>query len=80
MWSIMALCAARTREWSPGAAPVSVRQLHAVLHRELEGATRWRHVARNVASLVRAPQVSRHEMTALSAEQVRTFLASVAGT
>lgn len=63
-----------------GSAPASVHQLHAVLHRALEQAARWRHVARNVASLVQAPRVARHEMTTLSPQQVRTFLASVAGT
>lgn len=50
------------------AAPASVHQLHAVLHRALEDATRWRHVARNVASLVKPPRVARTEMRVLSAE------------
>lgn len=62
-----------------GSATASVHQLHAVIHRALEQATRWSLVPRNVASLVQAPRISRAEMLTLSPEQVRTFLASVAG-
>jgi integrase len=57
-----------------GLSAMSVRHLHAVLHRALEQATRWGLVARNVASLVSPPRAPRHEMHTLTTEQARAFL------
>jgi integrase len=57
-----------------GLSPTSVAHLHAVLHRALEQAARWGLVARNVASLVTRPRITRQEMTTLSPEQARAFL------
>lgn len=62
-----------------GLSPMSVRHLHAVLHTALDQAERWAVVARNVADLVDAPRAPRHEMTALSPEQVRVLLDAATG-
>lgn len=62
-----------------GLAPATVRQLHAVLHRALGEAVQWGTVARNVVALVSPPRVKRHEITPLSAEQVRTLLEAAQG-
>ena len=62
-----------------GSAPSSVAHLHAVLHRALSQAARWRVVIRNVAELVDAPRVARKEMHVLSPEQVRQLLQAASG-
>ena len=62
-----------------GLAPMTVRHLHAVLHRALGQATRWGLVARNVADLVTPPRAERHEMQTLSPEQARAFLEASQG-
>jgi len=62
-----------------GAAPGTVRQLHAVLHRALKQATLWNLAARNVADAVTAPKPRRLEMETLSPEQARQFLEQVQG-
>ena len=61
-----------------GLSSSSVRQQHAILHRALEQAARWRLVARNVADLVDAPQPARKEMQPLDTGQVRRFLIAAA--
>lgn len=61
-------------------SPRSVQYHHAVLRRGLEQATRWGHVARNVAKLVTPPRVERPEVTPLTVEQTRRFLQVTAGT
>lgn len=53
--------------------------LHAVLHRALNQAVRWGVALRNVAALVDPPRRRRREMTTLSPEQARAFLATVTG-
>jgi len=60
-----------------GLSAMSVRHLHAVLHRALQQATRWGLVARNVADLVTPPRAAHHEMQTLSPEQARGFLRAV---
>jgi integrase len=62
-----------------GAAPATVRQLHAVLRRALGQATQWGTVPRNVAALVSPPRLTRHEITPLTPEQARMLLAAVKG-
>lgn len=57
-----------------GAAPASIRQMHAVIHKMLRQAMRWNLVARNVADLVSPPRVPRTEMHVLSPEEARRFL------
>lgn len=62
-----------------GSAPASVRQLHAVLRRALGQAVKWGTLPRNVATLVTPPRVKRHDITPLSADQVKALLAAAKG-
>jgi integrase len=59
-----------------GLSPMSIRHVHAELHRALEQAVRWDAVPRNVASLVDPPQAPRRPMQTLAPEQVRRLLAA----
>ena len=60
-------------------SPMSVRHVHAVLHRALRDALRWGAVARNVAELVTPPRAPRREMQTLSPEQARHLLDAARG-
>lgn len=62
-----------------GLAPATVRNALRVLHRALEIATRWGLVARNVASLVDGPRMTRDEVVPLSPEEARRLLDAVKG-
>ena len=62
-----------------GQSPASVRQLHAVLHGALKQAARWGLVGRNVADLVSAPRVPRHEIRALSPDEAKRLLDAAQG-
>ncbi len=62
-----------------GAAPMSVRHLAALLHCALRQAERDGMVPRNVAAIARPPRAPRREMTTLSPEQARAFVAAAAG-
>jgi len=62
-----------------GAAPMTVRHLHALLHKAIGQAEKWGLVARNVVTLVAPPRAPHHEMTTLSEEQTRAFLDVTAG-
>jgi integrase len=67
------------RKLEEGAAPGSVRQLHAVLRRALGEAHRIGLVPRNVATLVKVPKPIRHDMQVLSPDEARILLAAVEG-
>jgi integrase len=60
-------------------APSSIAQLHAVLHGALQQAVRWNLIVRNPADAVRGPKVERAVIHPLTADQVRTLMAAVAG-
>ncbi|HUF53689.1 MAG TPA: site-specific integrase [Dehalococcoidia bacterium] len=57
-----------------GMAPKYVRLIHALLHRALKQAVRWRMVNVNVADAVDAPSAPRREFHALNAAEARRFL------
>lgn len=57
-----------------GLAPASVVRVHAVLHRALKMAVRWKLIASNPADDVDKPQVGRSEMQHLSKAQVEALL------
>jgi integrase len=57
-----------------GPAPSSVGRQHAIIHRALAKAERWRLVGRNVADLVDPPRADRKEMAPLTPEQTSQFL------
>ena len=58
--------------------PLTVRHVHAVLHRSLKDAVRWGRLARNPADLADPPRVAGrgHELRTWSAEQLAAFLDS----
>lgn len=62
-----------------GAAPMTVRHLHALLHKAMDQAEKWGLVARNVVTLVSPPRATHQEMRTLNEEQTRAFLAAVSG-
>ena len=59
-------------------APLTVRHVHAVLHRALKDAVRWGRLARNPADLADPPRVTArgYELRTWSAEQLASFLNS----
>ena len=57
-----------------GLSPRTVQYLHGNLRNALKHAERWGLVARNVAKLVDAPSVPKHEAQSLSTEQAGNFL------
>jgi integrase len=61
-----------------GLTALSVRHVHAVLHRALKDAVRWGRLARNPADLADPPRVAAHghELRTWSAEQLAAFLNS----
>ncbi|HEV8192649.1 MAG TPA: hypothetical protein VGP82_14380 [Ktedonobacterales bacterium] len=63
-----------TKKLDEGAAPASVRQMHAVLRRALGEAARLGLVATNAATLVKVPRAIQIEMQVLSPDQARAFL------
>ncbi|HEX6817068.1 MAG TPA: site-specific integrase [Ktedonobacterales bacterium] len=68
-----------TAKLEGGVAPGTVRQMHAVLRRALGEAARLGLVPRNVATLVKVPKPTRHEMQVLSPDEARVLLTSVEG-
>ena len=61
-----------------GLSPLSIRHVHAVLHRALKDALRWERLSRNPIEAADPPRVngSGHEMKTWSAEQLAAFLAA----
>jgi integrase len=68
---VQALMASKLKS---GLAPQTVRHIRTVLRRALNFAMKWGVVARNVAALVDPPQLERHEVKPMTAEQARSFL------
>jgi integrase len=60
-----------------GLSPRTCQYMRAILRSALAQAHRWGIVARNVATLVESPRVTRHEITPLNPEQARALLAAV---
>lgn len=61
-----------------GLKPMSVKHVHAILHRLLRQAVRWDVALRNVADLVDPPRAARTEMMTLSRDEVLQLLAAAA--
>jgi integrase len=66
------------RKLEAGLSPRRVQYLHAVLRRALGTAERWGMVSRNVARLVDAPRVPRHEISPLTPEQAKRLVEAAA--
>jgi integrase len=62
-----------------GAAPQTVRNVHAVLRRALAQGVRWGMVSRNVASLVDVPSARAYDVRALDVDDARAVLDAVRG-
>jgi integrase len=62
-----------------GLSPTTVHHLHATLHKALGQAMRWNLVARNVADLVDAPRIEKHDMTTLEPVDARRLLDAASG-
>lgn len=54
--------------------PATVRQQHAILHRALDQAIKWRLLVRNPTEAVDPPRVRASELTTWTAPQARAFL------
>jgi integrase len=61
-------------EVDSGLAPSSVRYIHAVLHRVLNQAVRWRLVAENVTEAVDLPRLEHKEPRTLSLQHLAVIL------
>lgn len=62
-----------------GAAPQTVRNVHAVLRRALRQAVRWGMLSRNVAAAVDLPAAHGYDVRALAVEDARAVLDAVRG-
>ena len=63
-----------SRKLESGLSARTVQYLHAILHRALEQAVKWGHIARNVTDAVDRPRVARAAITTLSPDEARRFL------
>jgi len=66
-------------EVDSGLAPSSMRYIHAVLHRALNQAVRWRLVAENVTEAVDLPRLEHKEPCTLCPEEAQRFLQTAHG-
>lgn len=62
---------------TPGLAPKTVRNVHAMIHRALADAVAWKYIHNNPASNVKPPKLPRTRRKVWRPEEIRTFLASV---
>lgn len=62
---------------SPGLAPKTIRNIHAMIHRALADAVAWRYLSHNPASNVRPPKRVRSRRPVWEPEQIQAFLRSV---
>ena len=62
---------------SPGLAPKTVRNIHALIHRALVDAVAWKYIADNPASNVKPPKRPRTRREVWNPDQIRAFLTSV---
>lgn len=62
---------------SPGLAPKTIRNIHAMIHRALADAVAWKYLSSNPASNVRPPKRIRARRPVWEPEQIQAFLKSV---
>jgi integrase len=62
---------------SPGLAPKTVRNVHAMIHRALVDAVAWKYITDNPASNVNPPKVARTRRQVWTTDDIQTFLASI---
>jgi integrase len=64
-------------ELSPGLAPKTVRNIHAMIHRALVDAVAWKYMPYNPASNIKPPKRPRRRRKVWNPSQIQTFLTSV---
>jgi len=62
---------------SPGLAPKTVRNIHAMIHRALVDAVTWKYIAYNPASNIKPPKRPRKRRTVWDPSEIQKFLLSV---
>src|SRR6516165_4576040 len=62
---------------SPGLAPKTERNIHAMIHRALVDAVTWKYIAYNPASNIKPPKRPRKRRTVWDPSEIQTFLESV---
>lgn len=62
-----------------GLKPQTVHVYHAILHRALDNAVRWKRVNHNVCDLVSLPRARKFEIQPLTEEQAQTLIEAVKG-
>jgi integrase len=65
------------KQTSPGLAPKTVRNIHAMIHRALVDAVGWKYITDNPACNVKPPKRPHTRRQAWRPDQIHTFLASV---
>jgi len=80
LYAKLALCG--KKDGKSGLSPLSIRHVHAVLHRALKDAVRWECLTRNPIEAADPPSIrgdGTKELTTWSAEQLRAFLDGTKG-
>jgi integrase len=62
-----------------GLSPRTVQIMHALLHKALENAVRWRLVPRNICEDVSSPRATRYEMQSLTMDQAQRLMEAARG-
>jgi integrase len=62
---------------TPGLAPKTVRNIHAMIHRALVDALAWKYIAYNPASNIKPPKQPRKRRSVWKPNQIKEFLLSV---
>jgi integrase len=65
------------KQMSPGLAPKTVRNIHAMIHRALADAVAWKYIRDNPASNVRPPKRTRTRRQVWTPGQIQSFLTSI---
>jgi len=63
-----------TQKLKEGLSSRTLRTTHAILHKALDDAVRWKFVAQNMCDLVSPPRLTKHEIQTLTQEQARKLL------
>lgn len=63
-----------TQKLKEGLSSRTLRTTHAILHKALDDAVRWKFIVQNVCDLVSPPRLTKHEIQTLSQEQARKLL------
>jgi integrase len=65
------------KESTPGLAPKTVRNVHALIHRAFADAVGWKYMSSNPANNVKPPKLARTRREVWAPDQIQTFLTAV---